>query len=245
MLKDIFQGKKLVIFGLNDTLAPTYIPWRRAFLIVANRIPGYWSYPTVSSGLTLAALWNTQILSQPKEVDVNIENLVVETQEKFLDLLNTEYEMEICPGFWDFLSVLTSKDIKIAVTSNSFRYVSDAIMSHIDVQGVFDYTVAVDEVSLPKPDPEIFNNVLDHFKLKPKDALVFEGNSAGLRAAASANIDHFLIRDAYDIDFSEYPSTIVGHANTFENFSANIEVSAQDIGEKLLEYTENHYNNDI
>lgn len=61
-------------------------------------------------------------------------------------------------------------------------------LHYIGAEDAFSYILAGEDVSKGKPNPEIYKNVLQHFKLDPKEALVFEDSEVGMQAASNAGI---------------------------------------------------------
>ena len=62
---------------------------------------------------------------------------------------------------------------------------------------VFDFIASKEDVSRKKPDPEIYELLLDHFDLKPEDCLVFEDSLGGILAAKAAGIETVSVYDRY------------------------------------------------
>ena len=66
-------------------------------------------------------------------------------------------------------------------------------LHYIGAEDAFSYILAGEDVSKGKPNPEIYKNVLQHFKLDPKEALVFEDSEVGMQAASNAGIGYIRI----------------------------------------------------
>lgn len=60
---------------------------------------------------------------------------------------------------------------------------------------LFDELVCVDDVSNPKPDPDVYIEACRRLSLKPEECLAVEDSPNGIRAATSAKIRCILVRD--------------------------------------------------
>lgn len=78
--------------------------------------------------------------------------------------------------------------IKIAIASNSRREFVDKILNKLGIQEFVDFTVCGDEVSKPKPDPELFLKAASALNISPLDSVVFEDSDIGLLAARNAGM---------------------------------------------------------
>lgn len=66
--------------------------------------------------------------------------------------------------------------------------------------GYFDKIVTLDDVQNPKPHPESFQKVVEHFSLDAEDVLVFEDSLHGLMAAKAAGLSTVLVSDGSLMD---------------------------------------------
>ena len=74
----------------------------------------------------------------------------------------------------------------VAVASNSPRTVLTAVLDAIDVGGLLVTSVAADEVSSPKPAPDVYVEACARLGVDPGQVLVFEDSVAGAIAAFAA-----------------------------------------------------------
>lgn len=66
-------------------------------------------------------------------------------------------------------------------------------INYIGAKDVFDYISTGEDVMHGKPDPEIYNNILCRFNVKPEEALIFEDSDVGIGAAVNAGINYIKI----------------------------------------------------
>jgi HAD superfamily hydrolase (TIGR01509 family) len=77
---------------------------------------------------------------------------------------------------------------KIALATMSGRKVVDKLLPEKRIEGHFDVVVTADEISKPKPDPEIFLVSAAKLGVEPEDCMVIEDSVFGVRAAKAAGM---------------------------------------------------------
>jgi beta-phosphoglucomutase len=92
------------------------------------------------------------------------------------------------------LSGLKRQGYKVAVASNSVRASVVGMMELANLTGYLDLMLSNQDVSAPKPSPEIYQTAIRHFGLTPQECLVVEDNENGIRAAKAAGA-HLLAVD--------------------------------------------------
>ncbi|QXV60645.1 HAD family phosphatase [Amycolatopsis sp. TNS106] len=94
---------------------------------------------------------------------------------------------EAMPGSRELVE-LTAAAVPVAVASNSPRALLDAALVRGDLAGMFPVKLAADEVTAPKPDPEMYLTACALLNVEPADALAFEDSETGLRSARAAGV---------------------------------------------------------
>lgn len=113
-------------------------------------------------------------------------------QEKFDELLenkNAFYlesikdlgQKDLLPGVLDLLNTAKRAGVKLAVGSSSknARY----ILSRLGITDFFACIVDGNDVTFPKPHPEVFLKGAEHMLLSPSECIVFEDAASGIQAA--------------------------------------------------------------
>lgn len=116
---------------------------------------------------------------------VDRENLGPRRHQRELDLI---YAQAVLPGVEALMQAAREKGLKLAVASSSSR---SWVVGHLTRLGLLDYFDTIktrDDVAHAKPDPELYQAVLDEFDLQPEEALVFEDSPNGILAARLAGI---------------------------------------------------------
>jgi HAD superfamily hydrolase (TIGR01509 family) len=90
-------------------------------------------------------------------------------------------------GATDLLEELQGKT-KIALATMSNRKVVDSLLPAKEIRGYFDVVVTADDVSNPKPDPEVFLVSAAELGVKTENCVVVEDSVFGVRAAKTAGM---------------------------------------------------------
>lgn len=99
------------------------------------------------------------------------------------------------PGVHEILEFLHAHGVKIAVASSSDREVIHHNMALTGTTAYFDAVVSGQEVTVGKPDPDIFLLAAERLGLSPKDCYVFEDSTNGILAGAAAGCATVMIPD--------------------------------------------------
>ncbi|MER7858434.1 HAD family phosphatase [Amycolatopsis japonica] len=94
---------------------------------------------------------------------------------------------EAMPGARELVE-LTAAAVPVAVASNSPRALLDAALARGGLAAMFPVKLAADEVTAPKPDPEMYLTACALLNVEPADALAFEDSMTGLRSARAAGV---------------------------------------------------------
>ena len=101
------------------------------------------------------------------------------------------YKNNVSPikGFMEIFELIKSKKILVGLASNAIRKNVKMILSELKIYEKFDSIICGDEVEKGKPDPEMFNETVNRFKLKKDECLIFEDSVEGVTAAVNSNVD--------------------------------------------------------
>ncbi len=92
------------------------------------------------------------------------------------------------PGVETYITEAGRLGLKRAVASSSTHAWVTGHLSRLGLLQYFDYLHCGDEVVHRKPNPEIYLDVLKHFKITGNEAIVLEDSPNGVRAAKAAGI---------------------------------------------------------
>ncbi|CAN1486574.1 COG0637 Predicted phosphatase/phosphohexomutase [Microbacteriaceae bacterium] len=81
---------------------------------------------------------------------------------------------------------IRSKGLLLAVATNSIRRTAEQMLSSAGLLGQLDVLLTNEDVSLPKPDPEIYLRAAFELGVLPHECLVVEDNEYGITSATTA-----------------------------------------------------------
>ncbi len=97
------------------------------------------------------------------------------------------------PGVTERLYEAKEQGLPCAVASSSPRSWVDPLLARLNLSHHFKSTHCLDDVSNPKPDPELFLTAAHHLAVKPCEVLIFEDSLNGLNAALAAGMNCVII----------------------------------------------------
>lgn len=90
-------------------------------------------------------------------------------------------------GAKELLEALQGR-VKIGLATMSHRKVVDTLLAEKKIRAYFDVVVSADEITKPKPDPEVFLAAASELGVAAEDCVVFEDSVFGVRAAKAAEM---------------------------------------------------------
>lgn len=109
------------------------------------------------------------------------------------------------PDADEMIKYLKSQNIKIALgtvsrreTINIYINENEHIKDKCNLQEYFDFIITKDDVTLKKPNPEVYNKIIKKFKIDDLSrCVVIEDSLTGILAAKNANLNVIAIYDKY------------------------------------------------
>jgi HAD superfamily hydrolase (TIGR01509 family) len=95
---------------------------------------------------------------------------------------------------------LKDHNIKIAVCSNSRRESLDIVISRLGISKLIDLSLSNDDVTEPKPSPEIYFLAMKHFKAKPSECIIIEDSPHGLTAANASGAQVIKVNNSFEVN---------------------------------------------
>lgn len=105
------------------------------------------------------------------------------------------------PGLLAFLAECESEGLRSAVGSSGYKANVDFVLDKCNIRRYFEATVAGDEVTRCKPDPEIYLTAAAKLCLAPCECIVFEDAEAGIEAAKRAGMKVVALATTFDREF--------------------------------------------
>ena len=118
-----------------------------------------------------------------------------------------EGAVQLRPGVARLLSEVHSAGLTLAIATTTSRANIDALLAHALPPGALDWFCvigAAEDAPRKKPDPQVYEFVLEKLRLAPRECLAIEDSAAGLQAATAAGLRTVVTVNDYtrDQDFS-------------------------------------------
>lgn len=134
----------------------------------------------------------------------------------FINELKQQYTMEIvnarCKPMFVHeyaLARLHQRGLKLAVASNSVRNSVVSMMSKSGLEKYLDIMLSNEDVSKPKPDPEIYLEAMRKLGVSPDQTLIVEDNEHGIRAARASGAHVLVVSDVSDVNLGNIDRRIL------------------------------------
>ena len=128
--------------------------------------------------------------------------LMSKKNEDYLQHIEKMDASEILPDVPRILELLETQTQGIALGSASKN--AEVILQKVNLIQKFSTIIDGNGVTKGKPDPEVFLNAAHALSVEPKDCIVFEDATAGVKAANAANMISIGIGDASILHEADY-----------------------------------------
>jgi HAD superfamily hydrolase (TIGR01509 family) len=116
-------------------------------------------------------------------------------RQRFFDEACERDDLSLLPGVEKTVRMLHARNIPLAVTSSAVGKSIDLILRRTGVRDFFALIVDGSEVTHPKPDPEAYLLTAKKLGVDPRQCIVFEDSTVGVRAAKNAGMHCVAIRN--------------------------------------------------
>ncbi len=178
-----------IIFDLDGVIVDTakfhYLAWRKlandlGFDITLEQNEQLKGVSRVQS-LQQILQWGNRTVSKD-----DFERLMIDKNEDYLDRISGMSEDDLLPGVKKILDYFTEEGIPYSLGSASKN--ARPILKSLNIYDRFAAIVDGNDVSMAKPDPEVFLIASGKLGCKPEDCIVFEDSVAGVLAANKADM---------------------------------------------------------
>jgi len=99
------------------------------------------------------------------------------------------------------LSRLRAEEYRLAVASNAIRDTVEEMLTRSNLLGYLELFLSNQDVHRPKPDPEIYQIVMQRLRMEPEECLVVEDNVNGIKAAQAAGAHVMAVESPLDAHY--------------------------------------------
>ena len=107
-------------------------------------------------------------------------------------------KLEPLPGAIELIKTLKDKRFKLAVGSSGPPENVELLLNSLKVKKYFDVIITAAEVSISKPEPDVFLIAAKRLQINPKNCLVIEDATVGIEAAIRAKMKSIAITTTHD-----------------------------------------------
>lgn len=184
---NIFDGKEAIIFDFDGTVADTFTLHEKAFqqaLAAYSFDFSYSDYTGMSTGKAISLIFEANgRIADPEEL-----KQLVASKRQLANQLYKSY-IRFMPGARDFILKAHALGYKLFIGSSGSAMNIGTGVEALALAPYFTAIITADDVTHAKPDPEIFQTILDRYDINPASALVIEDAISGILASAAAGID--------------------------------------------------------
>jgi len=174
----IFDFDGLII----DTEIPDYLSWAEIYTEYGAELHrDKWSSLVGGSGV----FDPHQILEDHIGHELDREELRTRRKLRCIELCE---DQPILPGVIDMIQEASERKFHLGIASNSNGAWVNMHLKRLDLFDYFDMVVTRDQVTLGKPDPEMFMKSLDSFGISANEAIAFDDSHTGSLGAKRAGI---------------------------------------------------------
>ena len=99
-----------------------------------------------------------------------------------------------------YLSLLKNENIKIVCCSNSIRNTVKKVLENLGIADFFDAVYSNEDVTNPKPHPEMYWAPMIKFSIKPNETVIIEDSPVGRLGAKMSGCNTIFINNPVDVD---------------------------------------------
>lgn len=193
---------KAVIFDMDGVLIEAkewhYEALNRALALFGYEISRYDHLVTYDGLPTSKKL---EMLSMEKGMPRRLHSFINDLKQQYtVDKIFTDCHPVFAHEY--ALSMLKKEHYRIAVASNSIRRTIELMMEKSNLMGYLDFFLSNQDVTKPKPDPEIYQTAVKRLGLSPRECMVVEDNHNGIQAAKAAGTHVMEVSTVYDVNYS-------------------------------------------
>ncbi|WP_306260470.1 HAD family phosphatase [Pararhizobium sp. IMCC21322] len=211
------MGIKAVLWDIDGTLVDSEPLHLKALLAVCMQYNADISDLPDDTfiGVNLNGVWDALKRRFPAELTRGVWTKAID--DHYVRQSETLHAM---PGAIETIKSLHGLGIRQAAVSNSGRKVVDTNLEFLRTNGIFEFSISLDDVSEAKPDPEPYLQAMSKMEIEPSQALAIEDSHSGAKSAKAAGLtlvaynNPGLPADVWIDDLKDLPSHLSNHRQT-------------------------------
>lgn len=192
---------KLVIFDMDGVLVDACEWHKEALNEALFEISGYKisqeDHIKYYNGLPTKVKLSRMVELGHISVD-QIESVYITKQEKTKDIIQDLGSLDLSKV--ELINWLREKDIHVACFTNSIRDTAHMMLDKAGIVDSLELLVTNQDVEYPKPHPEGYNKVLEHFGASPEETIIVEDSPKGIQAALATGCHVMQVDNATQVN---------------------------------------------
>lgn len=148
-----------------------------------------------------------EMLSQERNLSYELHNFINEMKQ----IYTTEYIFTRCKPLFcqeHSLSRFKREGYKLAVCSNAVKSSVEMMLRQSKLLEYIEFYLSNQDISKPKPHPEIYLSAIERLGLKPEECLILEDNKHGIQAAVNSGAHLLKVKKISDVNYEKITETI-------------------------------------
>jgi HAD superfamily hydrolase (TIGR01509 family) len=185
---------KAVIFDMDGVIIDSLESWLEVF----NSTRQHYKLPKITKKEFVEKIWGGSIQN---DIQLYFKGKSIEeiSNRYFSNIGKFKSGTKLNPHVKETLEKLKSKDIKLALVTNTYKKAASEILSHHQIRHFFDAIVGGDEVRHGKPQPDSLLEACKRLNIAPQEAILVGDTINDKRAAKNASM--FFVGYKTDGDF--------------------------------------------
>lgn len=139
-----------------------------------------------------------EMLSRERGLPRGLHGFINELKQQFtIDKVHTDCHPTFVHEY--ALSNLKARGFKLGLASNSVRSSVELMMQKSNLGTYLDVMLSNEDVTKPKPDPDMYLTACKRLGIAPQNCLVVEDNPNGIKAAEDAGCHVLVVQSVFDV----------------------------------------------
>ncbi len=199
---------KAIIFDVDGTLAETEELHCESFNTVFKQFGFAWQWDVETYGKLLTTTGGKERIARyAKEIDATLAPEVIlamhKAKNEYYAKAIEQGSLSLRPGVHDVISQAIQQKIKLGIATTTSKSNLDALLHSCfsDTERLaFRAIICGEDVSLKKPNPEVYLKCLAQLGVHSDGALAIEDSAVGLAAAKAAQLSTIITPSAYTLN---------------------------------------------
>lgn len=217
------MDSKLLILDLDGVLIDSkeihFLALNKALRLVnSNFVISEADHLSIYDGLP--TIKKLELISKHKKLKKKDHKFIWQQKQKFTTILFDKIKEN--KNLKKNLLNLKKQNIKIALASNAIGQTVNKVLNRLKIKKLFDIIMSADDVSHPKPHPEIYWKIMTHLNAIPANTVIVEDSPIGRQAAKHSMCKLIEVQKPKDLDNLFFQKIMMFFENNIGNRSSNV-----------------------